>query len=209
MNNSRVTCDDAPSEQCFCMTSPAQPSEELAALSEQLILQGRQLAVYDVQFAGAATAYCECDLRLPKMIKQMSSFEGLIIDDLGYVQQSREEMEVLFTLLAERYATRSVLLTSNLAFSKWDQTLQVHVDDRRSDRPSHTLMVRTQPRMDDCLPNEDQRVRMIFEVEFTLKLSWWRRTVRHRHHAAPENPDRSLNNSPEFVRAGLGLKWLR
>ncbi len=50
----------------------------------------------------------------------MSSFEGLIIDDLGYVQQSREEMEVLFTLLAERYERRSVLLTSNLAFSKWD-----------------------------------------------------------------------------------------
>ncbi len=40
---------------------------------------------------------------------------------LGYVQQSREEMEVLFTLLAERYERGSVLLTSNLAFSKWDQ----------------------------------------------------------------------------------------
>ena len=61
------------------------------------------------------------DLRLPKLIKHMSSFEGLIIDDLGYVQQSREEMEVLFTLLAERYERGSVLLTSNLAFSKWDQ----------------------------------------------------------------------------------------
>jgi len=61
------------------------------------------------------------DLRLPKLIKQFSSFEGLIIDDLGYVQQSREEMEVLFTLLAERYERGSVLLTSNLAFSKWDQ----------------------------------------------------------------------------------------
>jgi len=61
------------------------------------------------------------DLRLPKMIRQLSSFEGLLIDDLGYVQQSREEMEVLFTLLAERYERGSVLLTSNLAFSKWDQ----------------------------------------------------------------------------------------
>ena len=44
----------------------------------------------------------------------------LIIDDLGYVQQSREEMEVLFTLLAERYERGSVLLTSNLPFSKWE-----------------------------------------------------------------------------------------
>jgi len=55
------------------------------------------------------------------MVKQLSTFEGLIIDDLGYVQQSREEMEVLFTLLAERYERGSVLLTSNPAFSKWDQ----------------------------------------------------------------------------------------
>ena len=43
------------------------------------------------------------------------------MDDLGYVQQSREEMEVLFTFLAERYERRSVLISSNLVFSKWDQ----------------------------------------------------------------------------------------
>ena len=57
------------------------------------------------------------DLRLSKLINQLLSFEGLIIDDLGYVQQSREEMEVLFTLLAERYEHGS-MLTSNLPFSK-------------------------------------------------------------------------------------------
>jgi DNA replication protein DnaC len=43
-----------------------------------------------------------------------------VIDDIGYVEQSREEMEVLFTLLAERYERGSVLLTSNLPFSKWE-----------------------------------------------------------------------------------------
>jgi len=37
------------------------------------------------------------------------------------VQQSREEMEVLFTLLADRYERSSVMLTSNLPFSKWEQ----------------------------------------------------------------------------------------
>ena len=43
-----------------------------------------------------------------------------LFDDIGYVQQSRDEMEVLFTLLAERYERGSVMLTSNLPFSKWD-----------------------------------------------------------------------------------------
>src|SRR4051794_26568049 len=51
---------------------------------------------------------------------RLAGYEALIIDDLGYVQQSREEMEVLFTLLAERYERGSVLLTSNLPFSGWE-----------------------------------------------------------------------------------------
>jgi DNA replication protein DnaC len=42
------------------------------------------------------------------------------IDDLGYVQQSREEMEVLFTLPAERYERGNVFISSNLPFSKWE-----------------------------------------------------------------------------------------
>ncbi len=96
-------------------------SHALAALSEQLILQGRSLLFTTCSLLVQQLLIAKRDLRLPKMIKQMSSFEGLIIDDLGYVQQSREEMEVLFTLLAERYERGSVLLTSNLAFSKWDQ----------------------------------------------------------------------------------------
>ena len=53
--------------------------------------------------------------------KKLDRFEAIILDDLGYVQQSREEMEVLFTFLAERYERRSVLVSSNLVFSKWDQ----------------------------------------------------------------------------------------
>ena len=96
-------------------------SHALCALSEQLILQGRSLLFTTCSLLVQQLLVAKRDLRLPKMIKQLSSFEGLIIDDLGYVQQSREEMEVLFTLLAERYERGSVLLTSNLAFSKWDQ----------------------------------------------------------------------------------------
>ena len=44
---------------------------------------------------------------------------GRGLDDIGYVQQSRDEMEVLFTLLAERYERCSVAITSNLVFSQW------------------------------------------------------------------------------------------
>jgi DNA replication protein DnaC len=60
------------------------------------------------------------ELQLRQEIKKLAKYEGLIIDQMGYVRQSREEMEVLFTLLAERYERGSVLLTSNLPFSKWE-----------------------------------------------------------------------------------------
>jgi DNA replication protein DnaC len=61
------------------------------------------------------------DLRLAAELKRLARFEALILDDLGYVQQDRDEMEVLFTLLAERYERRSVLITSTIVFSQWDQ----------------------------------------------------------------------------------------
>jgi DNA replication protein DnaC len=61
------------------------------------------------------------DLALPKLLRQLDAFELLILDDIGYVQQSAEETEVLFTLMAERYERRSLLITSNLVFSQWDR----------------------------------------------------------------------------------------
>ena len=93
-------------------------SHALCALARELIQQGHSMLFTTCGLLVQQLLIAKRDLRLPKLIKQFSSFEGLIIDDLGYVQQSREEMEVLFMLLAERYERGSVLLTSNLAFSK-------------------------------------------------------------------------------------------
>jgi DNA replication protein DnaC len=59
------------------------------------------------------------DLRLREFLKKISRYEVVILDDIGYVQYSRDEMEVLFALLAERYERGSVMLTSNLPFSGW------------------------------------------------------------------------------------------
>src|SRR4051812_40654688 len=61
------------------------------------------------------------DLRLEKDLAALDGFDAVILDDIGYVQQRREDMEVLFTSLAERYERRSVIITSNLVFSEWDR----------------------------------------------------------------------------------------
>lgn len=60
-------------------------------------------------------------LELPRALRRLDAFDVLILDDIGYVQQSPEEVEVLFTLFAERYERKSLVITSNLVFSEWEQ----------------------------------------------------------------------------------------
>jgi DNA replication protein DnaC len=61
------------------------------------------------------------DLRLEKELAALDRYDVVILDDLGYVQQNRDEMEVLFTFFAERYERKSVVLTSNVVFREWDR----------------------------------------------------------------------------------------
>lgn len=93
----------------------------IAAIAYAQIRQGRRLLFTTTSILVQNLLIAKRDLKLPAIMKSLSKYDGIVIDDIGYVQQSREEMEVLFTLLAERYERGSILLTSNLAFSKWNQ----------------------------------------------------------------------------------------
>ena len=94
----------------------------LCALGRELILRRGWTVYFTPTFKLVQQLLAaKKELRLDGLLKKLDRFEAVILDDLGYVQQSREEMEVLFTFLAERYERRSVLVSSNLVFSKWDQ----------------------------------------------------------------------------------------
>jgi DNA replication protein DnaC len=93
----------------------------VSAVCQELVRAGRRLLSTTSSLLVQDLLKAKRDLRLQERLRELSRWEGLVIDDLGYVQQSREEMEVLFTLLAERYEQGSVLVTSNLAFSQWEQ----------------------------------------------------------------------------------------
>jgi DNA replication protein DnaC len=92
----------------------------LCAIAQELVRSGRRVLFSPCSLLVQDLLIAKRDLKLSRYLKRLSKFEVLIIDDLGYVQQSREEMEVLFTLLAERYERGSVMITSNLPFSKWE-----------------------------------------------------------------------------------------
>ena len=94
----------------------------LAALGFELVLRHQ----YSVLFTPTHKLVQELlqakqNLELSEQIRKYSSYDVIIIDDIGYVQHTREEMEVLFTFLAERYERKSLMISSNLVFSEWDK----------------------------------------------------------------------------------------
>jgi len=94
----------------------------LAALGRELILRHNRRVLFISTFKLVGRLLqAKTANKLEEMLKTFDRFDAVILDDIGYVQQSREEMEVLFTFLAERYERRSLLVSSNLVFSKWDQ----------------------------------------------------------------------------------------
>jgi DNA replication protein DnaC len=92
-----------------------------AAVGHELIQQGHTVLWTSTATLVQRLLAAKRELRLPQEIAKLQQVACLILDDIGYVQQNREEMEVLFTLLAERYEQRSVLITTNLVFSAWDR----------------------------------------------------------------------------------------
>ena len=93
----------------------------LCAIGHELIQRSYRVRFCTCSLLVQELLIAKRELKLAKLLKKLSQFDALIIDDIGYVQQSREEMEVLFTLLADRYERGSVMLTSNLPFSKWEK----------------------------------------------------------------------------------------
>jgi DNA replication protein DnaC len=92
----------------------------LCGLCQELVHQGRRVLSTSCSLLVQELLLAKRDLALARLLKRLGRYDALLLDDLGYVQQSREEMEVLFTLLADRYERGSVLITSNLPFSKWE-----------------------------------------------------------------------------------------
>jgi DNA replication protein DnaC len=92
----------------------------LCAISQELIRQNRRVLYTTSSTLVQELLRAKRNLVLPRLLKKLGMYEVLFIDDIGYVQQNREEMEVLFTLLADRYERGSILITSNLPFSGWE-----------------------------------------------------------------------------------------
>jgi len=96
-------------------------SHTVCAIAYELILQGHRVLFKNCEILIQELLVAKRDFKLPAALKKLNGYTALIIDDIGYVQQNREEMEVLFTLLADRYERATTMITSNLPFSEWEK----------------------------------------------------------------------------------------
>jgi DNA replication protein DnaC len=96
-------------------------SHLVCAIGHELVKRGHRVFFTPTYALVQRLLAAKRDLRLEKELAVLDVFDAVILDDIGYVQQSREEMEVLFTFLSERYERKSVIITSNLVFSEWDR----------------------------------------------------------------------------------------
>jgi DNA replication protein DnaC len=93
----------------------------VAAIGHALVRKGRRVLFTPTYALVQRLLASKRDLRLERDLTTLDRYDAVILDDLGYVQQSRDEMEVLFTFLAARYERKTVVITSNLVFSAWDR----------------------------------------------------------------------------------------
>src|SRR6266849_12961 len=96
-------------------------SHALCAVGHALVDRGHAVLFMPTYSLVQELLAAKRNLELPRALRKLDHFAVLILDDVGYIQQSPEEAEILFTLLAERYERRSVFITSNLIFANWDR----------------------------------------------------------------------------------------
>jgi DNA replication protein DnaC len=94
-------------------------SHLLASLGHALVEQGYPVLWRSTAHLMQRLLAAKRDLRLPQELAKLDRYACLILDDIGYVQHDQDEMEILFTLLSERYERKTVMISTNLVFSEW------------------------------------------------------------------------------------------
>ncbi len=96
-----------------------------AAIGRQMIVQHGLAVKYTTTFKLVQSLVkAKAEHQIDRLLRSLDNQDLVIVDELGYVQQSREEMELLFTFLSERYERKSLMITSNLVFSEWERVFK-------------------------------------------------------------------------------------
>lgn len=92
-----------------------------AAIGHALIERGVRVLFTSTTTLVQKLQLARKDLVLPAALDKLDRYGLLILDDIGYVRKDDAETHVLFELIAHRYESKSLMVTSNQPFSEWDQ----------------------------------------------------------------------------------------
>jgi len=92
-----------------------------AAIGRRLIEHGMQVMFTKTTTLVQKLQIAYHERKLPDMLTKLERFDLIILDDIGYVKKSEAETSVLFELISDRYEAKSLLITANQSFDKWDE----------------------------------------------------------------------------------------
>ena len=92
-----------------------------AAIGHGLIEQGVRVRYFTTTALVQQLQLAREQLRLEDALHKLDRYRALVLDDFGYVKKTEQETHVLFELIAHRYETGSLILTSNQPFAEWDR----------------------------------------------------------------------------------------
>ena len=92
-----------------------------AAIGHGLIEQGMRVRYFTTTTLVQQLQLAREQLRLEEALHKLDRYRALILDDFGYVKKTDQETHVLFELIAHRYETGSLIITSNQPFAEWDR----------------------------------------------------------------------------------------
>ena len=92
-----------------------------AAIGHGLIEQGVRVRYFATTALVQQLQLAREQLRLEEALHKLDRYRALVLDDFGYVKKTEQETHVLFELIAHRYETGSLIITSNQPFAEWDR----------------------------------------------------------------------------------------
>ncbi|HZK28013.1 MAG TPA: IS21-like element helper ATPase IstB [Thermoclostridium sp.] len=80
---------------------------------------GKSVAFYTAANLGNILIEMQDEYQLGKFLDKLKKVDIIIIDELGYVELSRQTTHLMFQIFSERYERGSIIITTNLEFAEW------------------------------------------------------------------------------------------